>query len=164
MRAPKNLVKVKYTRGEKYVDSNFIPYTGYYCELQGKAYPGKIYTGVTKPLKLISSLVKSGKVNSHFFNPQSITDSQDKEGNVSVGKEFILRYFIKYIHTIPVYIKEINSITYNSVKNNPLYQTVALKYASDFAFKKGGSFNIDEVEQADKKMSGIKLYLQDELV
>jgi hypothetical protein len=164
MRAPKNLVKVKYTMGEKYVDSNFNPYTGYYCELQGKAYPGKAYTGKAKPLKLISSLNKDSKVNSYFFNSQSLINSEDKEGNVSSGEKFVLRYFIKYIHTIPIYIKEINADTYNSAKDNSLYQTVALKYDASAMFRKGGSFDMDEVEQADKKMSGIKLYLQDELV
>jgi hypothetical protein len=154
MRAPKNLVKVKYTRGEKYVDSNFIPYTGYYCELQGKAYPGKVYTGVAKPLKLISSLAKSNnKINSHIFIPD--------------GKEYVLRYFIKYINTVPVYLKEIDNATYNKVKDNPLYQTIFLEYRVadvESGVFVNGFFNMNEVEQADKKMPGIKLFLQDELV
>jgi hypothetical protein len=145
MRAPKNLVKVKYTMGEKYVDSNFIPYTGYYCELQGKAYPGKVYTGVAKPLKLISSLAKNNEVKGYVFIPNE---------NAST-----LRYFIKYINAIPVYLKEIDSITYSKVKDNPLYQTTVLEYNIPYAF-----FNNEEVEQADKKMPGIKLFLQDELV
>jgi hypothetical protein len=151
MRAPKNLVKVKYTMGEKYVDSNFIPYTGYYCELRGKAYPGKVYTGISKPLKLISSLVSNNKISNYVFIPD--------------GKEYTLRYFIKYINTIPIYLKEIDSTTYNKVKDNPLYQTIALTFN---VYSQGptanGFFNINEVEQANKKMPGIKLYLQDELV
>jgi hypothetical protein len=155
MRAPKNLVKVKYTRGEKYVDSNFIPYVGYYCELRGKAYPGKVYTGVAKPLKLISSLVKNNKVNGIAFNIASTYDSVE---------DHVLRYFIKYIHTVPVYIKEINADTYNSVKNNPLYQTTVLKFTISDRGANNGFFNMDEVEQADKKMPGVKLFLQEELV
>ena len=156
MRAPKNLVKVKYTMGEKYVDSNFNPYTGYYCELRGKAYPGKVYTGKAKPLILISSLVKNDKINGIAFNIESTYDST---------KEYMLRYFIKYIHTIPIYIKEINVDTYNSINNNPLYQTIALKFYASFQGPTlNGSFNKDEVEQADKKMPGIKLFLQEELV
>jgi hypothetical protein len=155
MRAPKNLVKVKYTMGEKYVDSNFIPYTGYYCEVQGKAYPGKVYTGIAKPLKLISSLVKNNKVNGIAFNVESTYDST---------KEYVLRYFIKYINTIPVYIKEINVDTYNSVKDNPLYQTAVLKFSIADKAANNGSFDNNEVEQANKKMTGIKLFLQDELV
>lgn len=164
MRAPKNLVKVKYTRGEKYVDSNFNPYTGYYCELQGKAYPGKVYTGKSKPLILISSLNKDNKINSYYFDPRNTVNEETEEGNILPGKKFIFRYFIKYINTIPVYIKEINANTYSAVKDNALYQTIALKYNTEFAFRRGGYFNIDEVEQADKKMPGIKLYLQEELV
>ena len=142
MRAPKNLVKVKYTMGEKYVDSNFIPYTGYYCELQGKAYPGKVYTGVAKPLKLISSLAKNNEVKGYVFIPNE---------NAST-----LRYFIKYINSIPVYIKEISLDTYNLVKSNPLYQTTVLEYHIP-----NGLFDVDDVEQADKKMPGIKLFLQE---
>lgn len=153
MRAPKNLVKVKYTMGEKYVDSNFNPYEGYYCEVQGKAYPGKVYTGKSKPLKLISSLINNNKVSSHTFIPD--------------GKEYTLRYFVKYINVIPVYLKEIDSVTYSKIKDNPLYQTIFLKYKiaeieSGVLFN--GFFDMDEVEQANKKMPGIKLYLQDELV
>ena len=155
MRAPKNLVKVKYTMGEKYVDSNLNPYTGYYCELRGKAYPGKVYTGKAKPLKLISSLSKNNKITGTSFNIESTFDST---------KEYVLRYFIKYIHTIPIYIKEINADTYNSVKDNPLYQTTVLKFTISDRGINNGFFNNEEVEQANKKMSGIKLYLQDELV
>ena len=81
-----------------------------------------------------------------------------------MGGEIVLRYFIKYIHTIPVYIKEIDFDTYNSVKNNALYQTVVLEYNTSAAFRQGGTFNMDEIEQADKKMPGIKLYLQEELL
>jgi hypothetical protein len=155
MRAPKNLVKVKYTMGEKYVDSNFNPYEGYYCEVQGKAYPGKVYTGKSKPLKLISSLINNNKVSGFVFNP-----TED-----DLQKKSTLRYFIKYIHTIPIYIKEINLSTYNSVKSNPLYQTLVLKYTvSTDSPMVNGFFDMDEVEQANKKMPGIKLYLQDELV
>jgi hypothetical protein len=155
MRAPKNLVKVKYTMGEKYVDSNFNPYTGYYCELRGKAYPGKVYTGASKPLKLISSLNKSTKINGITFNVSSTYDSEI---------EFVFRYFVKYINTVPVYIKEINADTYNSIKDNPLYQTTVLKFTvSEKGSPSNGFFDMNEVEQANKKMSGIKLYLQDEL-
>jgi len=162
MRAPKNIAKVNYTSGEKYLDSNYNPYTGYYCEVKGKAYPGKVYTGRSKQLILASSLVKNNKVNGYYFNINDVIPEEDEEGNISTDEKFVLRYFIKYIHTIPVYIKEINIDTYNSVKNNPLYQTVVLNCDVTGAFRKGGTFNIDEVEQADKKMSGIKLYLQEE--
>jgi len=162
MRAPKNIAKVNYTSGEKYLDSNYNPYTGYYCEVKGKAYPGKVYTGKSKQLILASSLVKNNKVNGYYFNINDVIPEEDEEGNISTDEKFVLRYFIKYIHTIPVYIKEINIDTYNSVKNNPLYQTVVLNCDVTGAFRKGGTFNIDEVEQADKKMSGIKLYLQEE--
>lgn len=153
MRAPKNIVKVKYTMGEKYVDSNFNPYIGYYCELQGKAYPGKVYTGKSKPLKLISSLSKNNEIKSHVFIPSD--------------KEYTLRYFVKYINTIPVYLKEVDINTYNKIKDNPLYQTVALQYRlapTEPGIFVNGYFDKNEVEQADKKMPGIKLYLQEELV
>jgi hypothetical protein len=164
MRAPKNIAKINYTTGEKYLDSNYNPYTGYYCEVKGKAYPGKVYTGRSKQLILASSLVKNNKVNGYYFNLNDVIPEEDEEGNISTDEKFILRYFIKYIHTIPIYIKEIDINTYNSVKNNPLYQTVVLNCDVTGGFRKGGTFNIDEVEQADKIMHGIKLYLQDELL
>lgn len=155
MRAPKNIAKVNYTSGEKYLDSNYNPYTGYYCEIKGKAYPGKVYTGLSKQLILASSLVKDNNIKGYVFTP---TEDDYQKDN-------ILRYFIKYIHTIPIYLKEIDITTYNQVKNNPLYQTIALTFT---IYSQGpttnGFFDIDEVEQADKKMSGIKLYLQDELL
>ena len=116
MRAPKNIAKVNYTTGEKYLDSNFNPYIGYYCEVKGKAYPGKVYTGRSKRLILASSLVKNDKINSYRFTPNP-NDFQ---------KEYILRYFIKYINNVPIIIKEIDFTTYNTSKSNPLYQTIAL--------------------------------------
>lgn len=168
MRAPKNLVKVKYTMGEKYIDSNSNPYTGYYCELRGKAYPGKVYTGTAKPLKLISSLTKNNKITGIAFNPEITYTPHSHSGTENMytpEKEYVFRYFIKYIHTIPIYIKEINGNTYNSVKDNPLYQTTVLKFTiSEKGSQSNGFFDMNEVEQANKKMPGIKLYLQDELV
>ncbi len=163
MRAPKNIAKVNYTTGGKYLDSNYNPYTGYYCEVRGKAYPGKVYTGRSKPLILASSLVKDNKVKGYYFNIDTVIGDEDQEGNVSKGKDFVLRYFVKYVFAVPVYIREVDINTYNKVKNNPLYQTVVLKYTTRFAFRVGGFFNIEEVEQAEKKMPGIKLYLQEEL-
>ena len=168
MRAPKNLVKVKYTMGEKYVDSKFNPYTGYYCELRGKAYPGKVYTGVAKPLKLISSLSKNNKIAGIAFDPSTTYTPHSHSGTENMyapEKEYVFRYFIKYINTIPIYIKEINAGTYNSIKDNPLYQTTVLKFTiSEKGSQSNGFFDMNEVERAKKKMSGIKLYLQDELV
>jgi hypothetical protein len=164
MRAPKNIAKINYTTGEKYLDSNFNPYVGYYCEIKGKAYPGKIYTGRSKQLILASSLVKDNKVNSYFFNLIDVIPQEDEEGHISTDEKFVLRYFVKYIHAVPIYIKEVNIDTYNSIKNNPLYQTVVLNCNVSGAFRRGGTFNIDEVEQADKTMHGIKLYLQEETV
>ena len=168
MRAPKNLVKVKYTTGEKYVDSKFNPYTGYYCELRGKAYPGKVYTGVAKPLKLISSLSKNNKIAGIAFDPSTTYTPHSHSGTENMyapEKEYVFRYFIKYINTIPIYIKEINAGTYNSIKDNPLYQTTVLKFTiSEKGSQSNGFFDMNEVERANKKMSGIKLYLQDELV
>ena len=93
MRAPKNLVKVKYTMEEKYVDSNFIPYTGYYCELRGKAYPGKVYTGISKPLKLISSLVSNNKISNYVFIPDG------KEYTFHLNKN--VTHFDKAFYRIP---------------------------------------------------------------
>ena len=155
MRAPKNIAKVNYTTGGEYLDSNFIPYVGYYCEVRGKAYPGKVYTGLAKQLILASSLVKDNNIKGYVFTP---TGDDYQKGS-------ILRYFIKYIHTVPVYLKEIDVTTYNKVKNNPLYQTITLTFTT---YSQGptadGYFDIDEVEQADKIMPGIKLYLQDELL
>jgi hypothetical protein len=154
MRAPKNIAKVNYTSGEKYLDSNYNPYTGYYCEVRGKAYPGKVYTGLAKQLILASSLVRDNKVNNYRF----VSNPNDFQ------KEHVLRYFIKYINAVPIVVKEIDFNTYNNFKNNPAYQVISLKYqvleeGSTFS----GLFDDDEVEQADKKMPGIKLYLQDEL-
>jgi hypothetical protein len=168
MRVPKNIAKVNYTTGEKYLDSNFSPYVGYYCEVKGKIYPGKIYTGRSKQLILASSLVKNNKVPGIAFNPEDTWHSHSPEGEEIEDKEeeYVFRYFVKYIHTIPIYIKEVNIDTYNSIKNNPLYQTLMLKFTiSDLgSFPNNGFFNKDEVEQANKTMHGIKLYLQEETV
>ncbi len=167
MRVPKNIAKVNYTTGEKYLDSNFNPYVGYYCEIKGKIYPGKVYTGKSKQLILASSLVKDNKISGIHFNQEDTWhDHLEIEDPLKLKKEYVFRYFVKYIHTIPIYIKEVNIDTYNSVKNNPLYQTLMLKFTiSDLGiFPNNGVFNKEEVEQADKIMHGIKLYLQDEFL
>jgi hypothetical protein len=166
MRVPKNVVKVNYTTGEKYLDSNFNPYVGYYCEVKGKVYPGEVYTGRSKQLILASSLIKDNKVPGIAFNPEDTwhSHSSDREEYHSEEEKHVFRYFVKYIHTIPIYIKEVNIDTYNSVRNNPLYQVLMLKFTiSDLGFPTNGFFNKDEVEQADKTMHGIKLYLQEEV-
>lgn len=166
MRVPKNVAKINYTTGEKYLDSNFNPYVGYYCEVKGKAYPGKIYTGRSKQLILTSNLVKDNKINGIFFNPENTWHSHSEmENDSSLEEKYVFRYFVKYLNTIPVYIKEINVDVYNSIKTNPLYQTVVLKFTiSDKGSPTNGFFNIDEINQAEKKMTGIKLYLQEELL
>lgn len=166
MRVPKNIAKVNYTTGEKYLDSNFNPYVGYYCEVKGKAYPGKVYTGRTKQLILASSLVKTDNISGINFNSEDTWHKHlETEDPFHLEKEYVFRYFVKYINTVPIYIKEINIDTYNSVRNNPLYQTLMLKFTiSDLGgFPNNGFFNKEEVERADEKMFGIKLYLQEEI-
>jgi hypothetical protein len=166
MRVPKNIAKINYTTGEKYLDSNFNPYVGYYCEVKGKIYPGKVYTGKSKQLILASSLVKDNKISGIHFNQEDTWhDDLEIEDPLKLKKEYVFRYFVKYTHTVPIYIKEINIDTYNSVRNNPLYQTLMLKFTiSDLGgFPNNGFFNKEEVERADKEMFGIKLYLQEEI-
>ena len=65
-----------------------------------------------------------------------------------------IRYFIKKINQFPIIIKEINEQTYNNYKNNPFYQSIAVKLpASDF------KIDTKELDQADKQMPGLKAFL-----
>jgi hypothetical protein len=159
LRIPSNqIVKSKYTIGKEYMfESTYREYQGYYYELNGKLFAGKEFNNNAPVLVKINSLnntnllqtnpstfvygIISGikldntKINSYYFN----VDTTDN----------VFRYFIKKVNEN--IIKEINEDTFNQIQSNPIYLSVSLYYQS--------GFNENDLNNADKKISGLKEYI-----
>lgn len=167
LRIPKNqIVASKYTAGKEYMFiDTYREYIGYYYELRGKTYAGKefsigapelihIYSDqVNKSLmnpntyiygKVSGTKIVQTKIESTVFTP---TEDDYKKGSK-------VRYFIKKMNVYPILIKEVNQITYESVKNDPLYQSLKADiklYPTEY-----------DLNELDKQMLGIKDYLNSE--
>jgi hypothetical protein len=132
------ILENQYTSGNEYfVISTGKYYQGYYCiVLNTKFYTGKTYTNQSEEL---TNIVPAQQ--------QPPLTSLPPQGNS-------IRYFIKKINQFPIIIKEINEQTYNNYKNNPFYQSIAVKLpASDF------KIDTKELDQANKQMPGLKAFL-----
>lgn len=92
--------------------------------------PATLVYGIISGIKLDNT-----KINSYYFNV-------DNTNNV-------FRYFIKKVNEN--IIKEINEDTFNQIQSNPIYLSVSLYYQS--------SFNENDLNNADKKISGLKEYI-----
>jgi hypothetical protein len=135
---PSNLISVKYTQGNEFLRAdNYNNYQGYYYELGGKTYVGKEYSfSATELLK-----AGSKQVNTLIANPSTtvygvISDQNIQQVNI-ISTQFVatqedinrgqaMRYFVKKANEN--LIKETTQTIYNQVKNNPLYQSVEIKY------------------------------------
>lgn len=135
---PSNLIVFKYTQGGEYIRTdNYNDYQGHYYEFNGKTYTGKTYS-----LNSIEIIKKnSDQVNALLNNPSTFTYGAISGQNIQqvnivsiyfestledIDKGYAMRYFVKKVNESP--IKETNKATYNQIKNNPLYQSVEIKY------------------------------------
>lgn len=152
MRIPKNLIKEGlYTKGGEFINSktNTI-YQGYYSEFNGNYFIGKNYT--PDSIQLNKNISKTKKISRLFSFKQ-----EDLE------KGYSMRYFMKK-SSGPIIIKEIDEETYKNIQKDINFISVKLKFyttnigeGQDY---KGGFFNEKELNEADKKMPGLKLFLQ----
>lgn len=164
LKLPSNqIIKSKYTSGKEYMFVNtYREYQGYFYELNGKTFAGKEFSSnapelvkiVTKNNTLLTNplTVIYGNISKYNLTDSNIKSVPFSPTDEDFAKGFMMRYFVKKM-TENNNIKEINVDTFNVVKNKPLYQTLEVKY----------NFNISEKElnELDKKMSGLKLYLSD---
>jgi len=158
LRIPSNqIVKSKYTIGKEYMfESTYREYQGYYYELNGKLFAGKEFNNNapvlvkinlnninplrTNPATLVYGIISgikldNTKINSYYFNVDTTNN--------------VFRYFIKKVNEN--IIKEINEDTFKQIQSNPIYLSVSLYYQS--------SFNENDLNNADKKISGLKEYI-----
>jgi len=159
LRIPKNKIKTGlYTSGGEFLIAKTQQrYQGYYYELNGKFYAGEEYR--ENSFELIRAT--SDKINKLLTNPftnlygtlsgvilsniqpKAIQFNQDNPRNV-------FRYFTK--KTNENVIREIEEDNFNQIQNNPIYISLSL-FFSDYGF------NQNELDEAEKKMTGIKEYI-----
>jgi len=162
MRVPKNITSEDlYTSGGEFVEvKTNAPYKGYYCELNGKFYIGKVFD--TKSPELI----KIKEANSLFSNlstalfsaisgiaSQAIASANIKGNPVSNGLSHSsdLTFYSKQLNVNPILIKSIDENTFLALQKDAMYQTT---YIGDY---KG---NIITADQAYSQMTGLKEFLE----
>ncbi len=154
MRVPANTIEIKYTSGDEFVFSfNYKFYQGYYYEFNDKFFAGKEFN-IEAP-ELIRS--KGREVDTALTNPKTfiygslskVKPNNKKPSSFVYKYESDVRYFT-YSVTNKV-IKEVSKKTYDEFKDNPYYISVVLNY-------KGG-FNDIELNEAEKKIPGIKTFI-----
>jgi hypothetical protein len=135
MGVPKNqILENQYTRGgEFYTSSDGKNYQGYYCIiLSTKFFTGKTYDSTSKPLTKRTETPSTS-------NPTSLPKQNSPT-----------RFFIRKVNVQPIIIKEVDENTYESLQNNPIYQTTYVGVYNG---------NNQTPDQAEKQMPGIKTFL-----
>jgi hypothetical protein len=156
MVVPSNLIKKNYTAGKEFVySSTQKEYQGHYYELNGKYFVGKDFNIYA------AELVKknSSGINPLLLNPSTylygalskltpIGNNPPSSFFYNYNSDSDIRYFLLKFNVTPRLIKEVNKQTFDEYKSNPLYLSVSLSYS--------GGFNPSELDEAEKKISGIK--------
>lgn len=159
IRVPKNKIKTGlYTSGGEFLLAKTQErYQGHYYEVNGKFYVGEEYKEDSP--ELIKST--SDRVNKLLSNPFTnlygvvsgiiINNAKPKSiQHTSDSPKEVFRYFTK--KTNENIIKEVNEDNFNQVKENPIYISVSLYF-------KNTGFNPNELDEAEKKMPGIKEFI-----
>jgi hypothetical protein len=162
LKIPKNqILTSKYTSGGEYVtDKEYKNYQGYYYEVNNNIYAGKEFNTTASVLLKVNS----PDVNKLITNPftsiyGAISGVKLPQTNISsipfIGEEK-LRYFIKKVNVNPINIKEVNKASFEQTKSDPIYQTLEVNF----------KYNMTDIEldNLDKQMPGIKVYLQSDLI
>jgi len=159
IRIPKNqTVESKYTSGGEYMfTSTQNEYKGYYYELNNKTYAGKEFN-VNNPeiIKLQSDKYNTllGSAATYIYGVVSkVKLNNNKPTSIPFDGNIKDRYFIKKINSN--IIKEVNEDNFIKLQSDPIYQTLSIKF----------SYNMtdQELNDLDKKMPGIKIYLQNDI-
>jgi len=160
VRVPLNqIVTSKYTIGKEFiVESTYEDYQGYYYEFNDNYYAGKKFNiAAPKLVKLTSNKINPLKKNpntSAYGNIAKVLVSQ--LGKVKLipflYKEGI-RYFVKKENDNV--IKEVDKQTFEQFSLDPLYVSLSVNFTYNISGEK--------LNELDKKMPGIKDYIQSDL-
>lgn len=164
LKPPSNLVvESKYTAGKEFKETlSLKDYQGYYYEYNNSYFAGETFdvnaveltpTRLRQPSPFLSSLTSfaystiAGAVANTVVNnikPQSYNYQYDSN----------TRYYSYSIKD--QIIKEINKENFDALQSNPLFTTVSLSY--------NGGFNKIELDEAEKKIPGIKTFVENSYV
>ena len=154
VRIPQNQIVSKYTSGNEYMlVKTQNEYKGYDYELNGKIFAGKTFDPNNPEIIKIKSDKYNkllGKASTYIYGAIS---------GVKINSQKITPHFFNYDSNIRYFsyqtnanlIKEINKDTFDSIKVNPLYTIVSLSY--------NGGFNDNEINEAEKKIPGIRTFI-----
>jgi len=166
MRLPKSQLKEnQYTSGNEFIDtSNNKVYSGYYFIANERYFIGKTFDLKAIELKRITP-TEVNKLNIINSLPASIPSSVSSKVVSSVASNNTpvtsispsssagsFRYFSKQVNTSPVMIKEVSQDIFNSIRSNPLYETVAISSNNIYA-------DSPVINEAEKTFFGIKAFL-----
>ena len=156
MKVPANLIESgKYTTGGEFVFKNTnTPYKGYYYILNNSYFIGKDFNvNAEEIIKIQNSnqLLSNSSTFAYSFlsgvTSQQIAPKKVQSVQSNIESDAVsVRYFVKKINISPIIIKEVNKDTYDSLKNDPFYQTTYI----------GPDQNID---QANTQLPGLKAFL-----
>jgi hypothetical protein len=155
MRIPANLITGSYTSGTEFVyKQTNVPYKGYYYSLNNSYYTGKSYNSESIEIITLSqanSLLSDPDTAVYAFISGITSQQLQKEKITSIQVDIennpvLSRYFCSNVNVYPKLIKEISKATYDSIKNDPLYQTTFLD-------------STQGIDQADKQLPGLKTWL-----
>lgn len=169
MQIPSNIIlSSQYTAGNEFIyASSYLPYQGYYYELNNKFFVGKTFnTSAPELLKLNSNnlnplLTQSSTFTYGKLSKEKITQTEVKSfpfnpTNKDFEQGFQIRYFAKKLNTTPFFIQEINKEDFKNLQTNPLYQILEIEYKFDYSET--------DLLLFDQKMPGLKEYLSDDFI
>lgn len=149
IRFPKNIILTEqYSSGGEFINtSDNTPYKGYYHIINGKTFSGKIHDSKSQLLEHVETRNKKNKINLNILKKYIYSPSEN-----DIKKGMSKRYFTKKINETPINISEINYDTYLILKNKPEFATLELNWNLQ-------NNNDFQIEEAEKKFTGIKLFL-----
>lgn len=165
MRYPKNQLKENlHTPGGEFIDtSNNRVYSGYYWEINGRYFIGKTASNNAIELKKASpEEIQKAQLNKtegiNYASKGTVLSSNTKVSSIPVNTSTSnIRYFSKQINITPTIIKEISKDTFDSIKNNAIYQTISLEADSIY-------LNSPALDVAERNFPGIKAFLDLDVV
>lgn len=168
LRIPPNKIINNYTAGKEYIlESTYKEYIGYYYELNNKIFAGKEFNSnapilLKKGSNSINKLIENtqtqvyGKVSGIKIPQTKFQSSLFSPTEEDYQKGIVIRYFTQKLNINPILIKEINKESYNQIQKDPLYKSISI------IWKLEGD-NTPTINEAEKQMSGISIFLQDSL-
>lgn len=162
MKIPSNIILTgKYTIGDEFVDPKTNEYyQGHYYQIGNSYFKGKEFNPnapqivkkenrntllddpKTKTYSQVSG-VTSQKISSPVYSYIPLFELKETD------LENTTRYFVKHLNSNPILIREINKETFETLKNNSLYQTISIS-----------ELDLLEPEKIEKQMPGLLAFLR----